>query len=320
MKESYVRTILSDFPYPVSKQFIKLRTDECLEPGPLRLKYILTTGEAISRLLGIIVLCACRELLEKRKVFFSKGFCEEFRRQFPRPSWGFWTFMIREGLKFLERNKSLNTVPELRAFYFGKNRRAERSGAAQALEKLLTIRNGLNHDRIKAMRNHDFRRLCEESFPLLCLALKAADFLLNYKMTFFSQIEVDKKRRRPPEFIHRFKRISGISDDFFGGKERFDHTQDSRVIILLTPDDRERRDLSLDPLYVYEEEAGEAPDIYFYNGMTKPDLAVYASCNRRGRFIAKQSTRAEIVTAELAHIKEIFVRYNQTVEKSKEDI
>jgi hypothetical protein len=34
MKERYARDITSHFPYPIAAPFARLRTDECLDPGP----------------------------------------------------------------------------------------------------------------------------------------------------------------------------------------------------------------------------------------------------------------------------------------------
>jgi len=73
MKERYIRNIISGFPYPIVTFFIKLRTDECLDPGSLRLKYILKTGESIVRFLGCAVFCECRDFLEDKN---DMGFFE----------------------------------------------------------------------------------------------------------------------------------------------------------------------------------------------------------------------------------------------------
>ena len=37
MKDRYAREIINGFPYPIAAMFVKLRTDECLDPGPNRL-------------------------------------------------------------------------------------------------------------------------------------------------------------------------------------------------------------------------------------------------------------------------------------------
>ncbi len=34
MKDRYTREIINGFPYPIAAMFVKLRTDECLDPGP----------------------------------------------------------------------------------------------------------------------------------------------------------------------------------------------------------------------------------------------------------------------------------------------
>ena len=44
------------------------------------------------------------------------------------------------------------------------------------------------------------------------------DFLPDYELTFFSRIEVEKRRKSPPQFIHRFKRITGISGATSGSR------------------------------------------------------------------------------------------------------
>lgn len=80
------------------------------------------------------------------------------------------------------------------------DRRSKQSPAAQALGELLTLRNSLNHDKIKAMYPHEFRALCEDAYPRLETVLEALETLLDYELTFVSQIEVLKRRKKDPSY------------------------------------------------------------------------------------------------------------------------
>ncbi len=302
MKERSVRDILSGFPNPIVAYFMKLRTDECLDPGTLRLKYILATAESISRFLGIVVLCECRELLEKDGKELPAAILSDFEKRFRAPTWGNWTHFLREGLKWLHSLKAELTIPQLTGFYFKKI--PSESSAAGALGKLLTLRNGLSHDKIKAMHSRDFRDLCEESYPLLEEVLEALDFLLDFELAFVSRIEVNKRRRSSPSFLHRLSKLVGSSDAFQGDRQTLQSFLDSSSILLMNTESRKH--LNLDPLLVYEASAGKAPDIFFYNGLKKPDMAEYAACNHGGSFVSSDSERAAELSEELKNLMALF--------------
>jgi hypothetical protein len=78
MKERYVREVVNGFPYPIAACFVKLRTDECMDPGPQRLKYLLATGEAVARFLGVVNLCQARDFAEARPVSPSSALNADF--------------------------------------------------------------------------------------------------------------------------------------------------------------------------------------------------------------------------------------------------
>lgn len=88
MKERYIREIIEGFPYPIAAVFVRLRTDECLDPGSLRLKYILATAEAIARFLGVVALVECRDYLEERGGTPSLTLSVDFVARFRRITWG----------------------------------------------------------------------------------------------------------------------------------------------------------------------------------------------------------------------------------------
>lgn len=298
MKERYIREVVSSFPYPIAKNFVKLRTDECLESGPMRLKYILATGEAISRFLGMVILCQVRRHLEESGQAPPRSLSADFRQRFSKPTWGTWIHFAREGLKFLTEAGAPLLLEELPSF-FARGKGGEISGG-ETLELLLTVRNALNHEHIKAMRPHEFEQLCDETFPKLEQALEGLEFLLDYDLTFFSRIEVHKRRLKAAKFVHRYKRIAGISDDFYGGREKLDFYMDSDSLILMRNSDRAH--LSLTPFYVYEEKAGKAPDVFYYNGLAGATRAVYSACAQGGSFESPDSLRGDEYREDLDHV------------------
>ncbi len=302
MEESYTRQIRDNFPYPIASSFVKLGTDECMDPGPLRLKYILTTSESIARFLGIVVLCECRKLMEDKGLTPSTPLSSKFEEKLLRPSWGTWIHFLREGLKWLYDNDGKPTMEGLYDFYF--KRIPTESDSANALGQLVSIRNNLSHDKVKAMHTHEFKALCEETYLLLERVLENLSFLLDYELTFVSQIEVLKKRNKRADFRHSFKKIIGISEDFSGGRKKMESFFDSKSLILL--DSETRKHINLDPLLVYEESAGKAPDLFYYNGMKNPGSAEYAPCKHGGGFKSSGSERAAEITEELQNLVNLF--------------
>jgi len=296
MKERTAREIMSNYPYPVASSFVRLRTDECLDPGPLRLKYILATAEAVARFFGIITLCECREYIERTNTTSPKSLGNDFAQMFRRPSWGSWMHISREGLKWLRSEEETLCCTELTGFYLDD--KGKESESIQALGKLLTVRNQLSHDKIKAMLPHHFSELCEQTGPLLDEVLEAMAFLLDYELTYISQIEVQKRRKHEANFLHRLKVINGHSDDFHGGRNQLHTYMDSSSMVLRNIDSSEY--LNIDPLLIYEDAAGKAPDIFFYNGMKKPESAEYAACKHGGGFNSADAVHCADIAEELA--------------------
>ena len=184
------------------------------------------------------------------------------------------------------------------------DRLPKESLAAQSLGELLILRNSLNHDKIKAMYPSEFRALCEKAYSHLETVLEALELLLDYELTFVSQIEVLKRRKKDPNFWHRLKKIQGNSSDFPGDRRQLGITLDSRAVILRHPDYDHY--LGLDPLLVYEDAAGKAPDIFFYNGMKSDAVVEYAACKHGGQFESDRCERAGEIAEEMQHLLQLF--------------
>jgi len=300
MDDRYARELIRRFPYPIASAFVRLRTDECLDPGPLRLKHTLATGEAVARFLGILVLCDLREHIEATATL-PPALASDFVPAFKRPSWGIWLRIAREGSQWLERSEARITCPELLTLV-GSG--AQQAAPAHALERLLTIRNDLSHERVKAMHLAEYRVLCDETYAALAQVLEALRFLLDYELSFVSQIEVRRRRHRQAQFVHRFKAIDGHSEDFSGQRATLASFMDSQAIIWRRRG--EHAYLSLDPLLLYEEAAGKAPDIFYYESMRSPETATYVACRHGGSFNSAEASRGLEIAEELAALLEPF--------------
>jgi hypothetical protein len=187
-------------------------------------------------------------------------------------------------------------------FFFAS--RYQDSPAIEALGRLLTLRNGLSHEKIKAMHLHEYKALCDQAQPDLEQVLEKLEFLTDYSLTFISEIDVRKRRRQEPAYRHRIKRLAGNSDDFEGDRLNRTAPLDSEAVVLLHSESG--RHLNLDPLLLYEAEAGKAPDIFFYNGMDKPEKAEYIACKHGGDFKSKASSRADDLADELGQLLKLF--------------
>ena len=309
MKERYEREIKAGFPYPIVAYFIKLGTDEGLDPGPFRLQYILATAEAIARFLGMVVLCESRELLEESEAEPPKALTADFHKRFKAPTWGNWMHCTREGLKWLDAAGADLAMPELIPFFFKKV--PTESSAANALNKLTTIRNKRLSHPVSAMPPAEVAGLCEETYPLLEEVLEALNFLLDYELAFISQIEVDHKRKNPPTFLHRSSKVMGGITPFMGDRKKLNAFMDSSAILLLNTENR--RYLNLDPLLVKEESAGRAPDIFFFNGMNEAGKCQYVACNQGGEFLStdEKCEKGQELAREIQNFVRLFTPRNK---------
>ena len=302
MKDRYAREIINGFPYPIAAMFVKLRTDECLDPGPNRLRYLLSTGEAITRFLGVVNLCQARDFAESTNRPPPLSLHADFKQRFERIAWGTWLHLGRESLRWLLAEQATLLMPELGPFFFDPP--PTDSAAVKALGELLALRNGLSHDKLKATHAHEFKALCERAQTHLETALEALEFLLDYDLTFISKIDVFKYRRRDPHFLHLLKKLIGNSDDFEGDRNDQTFPLDSHAVILRHRDSG--RSLNLDPLLVYETAAGKAADLFFYNGMKSPDRADYTACKHGGNFEGGASEQATHLAEELTNLLTLF--------------
>ncbi|MCI4626576.1 MAG: hypothetical protein L3V56_11525 [Candidatus Magnetoovum sp. WYHC-5] len=302
INEEIKTKVLYYFPSPIARMYFKLFTEECAKQPSLKLDYILATAETISTLSGIIVLCECREYIEKSGVRLGTSLTNDFKERFMKPAWGSWLHFTEEGLKWLRESNCILTMPELHDFYFKAN--GDRTKAAASLYSLLTLRNKQEHGKNKGLTRSHFTQLCEEAFSILSNVLEPLNFIINYVLSFVSSIEIDKQRRESPIFAHNFKSITGSHNEFlFDSKELKDY-MDTKVIVLKQSSGNSR--INLDPLLVYQDTEGLSQDIFYYNGMNKSKNAVYSPCDIGKSMKVSAFERANVLITELEHLLILF--------------
>ena len=308
MEEAFNRKVVDYFPYPIASVYKTLRTDECMDPGALRLQYILKTAERIARFVGVVTLAECRRMLEADSdLSLPKSLGGGFEKQFRRPAFGTWIHFGREGLRWLKEQGSELVVPALSTLFYDDD--GKETQAKECLDQLVETRNGLSHDKIQAFRIQDFTRLCETTYALLTSLLEELRFLQEASLGYVTAVEVTKKRNAHPLFLHRIMDLVGPSTEFEGSRPRFSSYRDTNVVILQYEDNLQN--LNLDPLIVFEAEAGDAPDIFFFNGYDSPRKVHYTGCKHGGLFASSDCLRAEDIETEIDLILKLFTIQRQ---------
>jgi len=299
MTEDEFDRVIDSYPYPIASIFSRLGTVECLDPGDRRLNCILDTAEAASRFLCALVLCLCRDQGETQSE--AAPLSPDFQKNLQRPSWGHWVDFSRDGLKWLAQRATPNPLAgQLADFFFA--RIPKESPAILALGRLLTARNDIAHKRTPAHYAPQLEALCHQTYADLETLIKALGFFADYNLTFVDQINVWKRRRHEPDFRHRLVRIRADRSDFRAAEKTYGEPLETRTVIFRQGDTGPY--LNLDPLLVYEHSSGDAPDLFFFNGMKNAQAIRYVACKRGGEFDSAKSARA----ADLAEEMQILLR------------
>ncbi|MCE5333351.1 MAG: hypothetical protein LLG06_02055 [Desulfobacteraceae bacterium] len=256
----------------------------------------------MSRLLGIIVLCECREYLERSEATLHDELTTEFVRKFKAPTWGRWIEFTRKGLKLLARNHVELTMPELSNYFFKGGSPEDASDTP--LFKLLKLRNDMAHERTKPVHHTEFEYLCSLAYPLLKEMMEGASFMLDYQFTSVSKVVVEKKRKTAPAFTHHMNHHIGNSISIPSGRETLNSILDIGSVILIN--NKTGKFLNLDPLLVYEKHDQKLEDVFFYGGMSSPDKAEYVACHHGKNFVSSEAGRSDELIEELNLMLDLF--------------
>jgi len=279
MNEANINEIISRYPYPIAILYrIIAGMDLKEEPGK-GLEYILQTAEAAARLLGMIALAELILLKEKREnIEISKSVRNDFKKNIKRPGFGIWLNFAREGLGCLKDSGAEIVIPELNnLFYEGK----KESEFKTVLDKLVKLRNAIAHRKVALDTIDKQQSAVNISLNYLHIALKHLEFLKEVSFGYIKSIEVNKKRRHDPEFLHKGKTLKGdsIAKGINLSSVLGNFKETDTVIIRYD----EKNYLNLYPFYIYDESSGDAADVFFYNGMDKNRLE-YIGVDPGGKF------------------------------------
>lgn len=313
MEKRYEREIIDNFPYPIAACFTRLRTRQCKQPSYERLNHIFITAERISRYLASIVISECRAHMEIHAELV--GQCPLlFVEHIKNPSWGNWVRFIREGLIWLHQQQVDLIMPELHDFWF--NAGLKPTKAVHALDVLVNIRNDNTAHHLSGLHDNEYPPLCEDTWEKLTIILEALAFLPHYELRFMHKIAVHNIRRRPLVYLHEYSSARGANDDFEADDESKSNLLESEATFLVDP--QTRRYLNLEPLMVYEEDAGIAADVFFYKKMSRPENARYAACKKGGKFSLKKKNsrqntqRREYMIEEWQHLLNLFSLHDKS--------
>lgn len=150
----------------------------------------------------------------------------------------------------------------------------------------------------------EIKALCEECYGELTTVIQRLGFLAEYQLRSVDQIEVWKRRRHDPNYRHRVVLIRTTGWDFRATDRSLAAPLESKAVML------ERGEggayLNQDPLLVFENAAGAAQDLFFYNGMDEPKAMEYVACKQGGRFPSAKSARAAELTEEMENLLNLF--------------
>jgi predicted MPP superfamily phosphohydrolase len=282
--ESFEDIVINRFPYPIASLFrITTAIDESEEPEK-KLDSILSTAESIARFLGIIAILEIIRASEKGSSL-PKGFLKnKFREVLKTPSFVTWVILSREGFDFLEENNINTVIPGLNFFYFKD--RGKPTESKEVFDELVKMKEYLekakNRSRLTFQKYVQLSRIANK---FLTTIIKNLADLANFSCGLIQTIELKKNKREAPVFFYKGKNLGG--KDFVKeaikklNEEPFRHFKETDAVILKFEDHENY--LNFFPFYIYEEDVGDAPDIFYYNGI-KGKRILYRGCDRGGTF------------------------------------
>jgi hypothetical protein len=281
MDESRINDIISQYPYPIAILYrIVAGLDLKEEPGK-GVEYILQTAESTARLMGMMAVAELALLKEKNGVEMPNSVKTDFKKHLKRPSFGIWLGIAREGFAFLDDSGAEPVMPELKTLFYEDKKETD---FKTAMDKLVKLRNAIAHRKVVLDSQDKQQSAANISLNYLHTALMRLEFLKDVSFGYIKSIEVNKKPRRNPEFLHKGKNLKGdsIGKGINLSSVFSDFKETDTVIIRYDADSY----LNLYPLYIYDESSGDAADVFFYNGMDRNRLE-YIGIDPGGKFFVE---------------------------------
>ncbi len=278
-QDETIERILKRYPYPLAFPLkIAFAVDEREEPWK-KVDAVLYSAEAVARFLGVVALGEWSRLRDSGVVATGArpAGAGSLNQRLERPSFGGWIEVSRETLRFLQGYEDQVVLPELVRFYEDRQAKA-------ALDELCTMRNTFGHAMDRSRLPKDtFRQIAGIALGFLEDVLAALLGLEQVSFSYVSTIELQKEKRRDPEFLYKGKRLDGM--DFVKeatiklADRSYPHYKETDAVIIQFQE-RERY-LNLFPFFLYDEVHGKCADLFYYNGR-KGQRLEYVACGYGG--------------------------------------
>ncbi|MFC1851252.1 hypothetical protein ACFL27_13735 [candidate division CSSED10-310 bacterium] len=207
MDEKTITEIISGYPYPIAILYGIIAGMDLREEPRKALEYLLQTGEAIARFLGMIALADLLLLKEQHDIDLPASITAEFKKRFRRPSFGIWLGFARDGFTYLKEQGADMVIPDVKELFY-------------------------------------------------CIGIS----------------KFYEKKRVTADFAKGIN-LSSVQSDF----------KETDAVILQYD---ATRYLNLFPLYIYDEDSGDAAEVFFYNGYDKKRLE-YIGIDPGGKFFVE---------------------------------
>ena len=281
MQEKNTDEIIRQYPYPIAILYRIASGLNLKEDPDKKLEYILQTAESAARLVGIIALAELIALKEKKNMEIHNSIKTDFKKNIRRPGFGIWMNFAREGLVFLQDTGAGIVIPELSDLFYENRKESE---FKIALDKLIKLRNAIAHHKVVLDTKDKQESAAAISLNYLHTALHRLEFLRQVSFGYIKSIEVNKKPRQNPEFLHKGKTLKGDSIGKGINLSSTLHSFKETDTVIIRYDAENY--LNLYPFYIYEESAGDAADVFYYNG-TEGKRLEYIGIDPGGKFFVE---------------------------------
>ncbi|MFC1850304.1 hypothetical protein ACFL27_08950 [candidate division CSSED10-310 bacterium] len=299
LDEDLIEEVETFFPYPIAVQVRRLGTQEYAQSSTKLLPGILGVAERVVHFLAYTVLINIYEAAISKPLPLPKGLTSDFELTLTRGiSFGTLIRLLREGLRTFREEREALFIQELYNVFF--DHKGAFTETMESFNNLVQIRNKVAHHAYSKIVS-EITAICQEAEKNLEHILEEIMMLKKYEFLTINQIEVLKKRRKDPIYIHNFNRVRGHSDIFKVKREELVEPMDSYIDSrmggdLLSPvivirKKKDDRFLNLFPLIMYSNEGeNNIPDVFFLSKMNRKKAEYNYICSNQGGQLTSSAT------------------------------
>jgi len=230
--------IINGFPWPIGVEFRRLFSPDCDAPNQERLSQILKIVERSVQFLAFVLLSQLLEESAKRDLTNpDTSFKQEFSASFKMLTLGTYIWLIESLGQIFRANDMTPFLPEMQPMltkqFTGK------------LQPWRHIRNKISHYLIN-LDKEEIQKRCldfQENLIKVCTDLA---FFVKYPLVTIRDIRIEKRKRKPAQFIHAITRLPDFAD-----KQKYEaYTESHAVLLLKNLKDAPAAYLNLSPLII----------------------------------------------------------------------